>query len=364
MASMALSDVGARADARALCGVLQDAGQPAEVLRGPAGTLIVVLPHGGRVIGVFSPGHAGNLVWNNPALADARSARGLFQSDAWCNPGGDRTWLAPEADFFLPRYPDTSSYFQPRQLDPGAYACTRRGGALTLSNDLTLRSYRTGEDVRLRITKRVTALGAAGARRGLPVLGARGVRVAGYTLACTLDVLNDAPRTPVSLWNLLQLPLGGRMLIPTRGQGGPVRFFGTIPEGDLASGEGLIRWTMSAEGEQKIGVSREDATGRVCHLREAGGRAVLAVRDFTLDPAGLYVDAPWPPMAGPACPIQACNVHSALGRFNELEYHAPAIGGSTGRRSITDTSRVRFFHGEAGPIQELAVRLLGVDRIR
>jgi hypothetical protein len=352
----------ARQAGLALGGLLTEAGARAEVLDGAAGSSIVVLAHGGRVIGVFSPGRPGNLVWNSERLRDARSCRELLQSSEWCNTGGDRTWLAPEADFFLPTYPKTDGYFQPRQLDPGSYSCARQGGGVALVNELTLRSYRTGEEVRLRVSKRVAPLGGLALRAGVP-FSLRGLAACGYALACDLELLGEAPRTPVGLWNLLQLPPGGRMLIPTRRPGKAVRYFGSIPEGALVEADGLVRWTMSAPGEQKIGVAPQQAIGRVCHLREDGDRAVLAVREFTVKPDGLYPDAPWPPAQGPGCVIQACNVNSGLGRFNELEYHAPAIGGGTGLTSVHDESRVRFFHGEAVRVRALAARFLSVTEI-
>ena len=49
-------------------------------------------------------------------------AAAFFAGDQWHNSGGDRTWLAPEVDFFFPNFPRTDVYWQPRQLDPGALA--------------------------------------------------------------------------------------------------------------------------------------------------------------------------------------------------------------------------------------------------
>jgi hypothetical protein len=61
------------------------------------------------------------------------------------NSGGDRTWLAPELDFFLPNYPDLSftGYGQPRQLDPGNYQITHEGDQSVLVNRLTVTSSRS-----------------------------------------------------------------------------------------------------------------------------------------------------------------------------------------------------------------------------
>lgn len=111
------------------------------------GGQVAILPHGGRVLGLYAPGSDENFLWTNPALDDAISAKALLASDQWHNTGGDRTWLAPENDFFRPDYPKMETYFQPRALDPGRYRCTRTERGVRLACDLKLHSYRTREDL-------------------------------------------------------------------------------------------------------------------------------------------------------------------------------------------------------------------------
>ncbi len=211
--------------ADALTALLEKAGRPAEILEASDGARIVVLPHGARVLGVFPSRGGGNFLWNNAALGRTDSARKLFESSAWCNTGGDRTWIAPESDFFLPQYPDAGVYHQPRSLDPGSYTCTRVGPRLVLSNSLTLHSYRSREDVGLRLTKTIEPLDPASAGAGLP---AQGMAVCGYTLRCGLEITGRAPRTPVGIWNLLQLPHGGVMLFGLRTPSEPLADFGSL----------------------------------------------------------------------------------------------------------------------------------------
>jgi len=98
---------------------IESAGQPTVRLPLPDGARVLVLPHGGRILVLCAAGSDNNFLWTNPALGTAKSAREFFRSDAWRNNGGDRTWLAPENDFFRPDYPKPTTYFQPRQLDPG-----------------------------------------------------------------------------------------------------------------------------------------------------------------------------------------------------------------------------------------------------
>ena len=85
---------------RTLMGVLNSVGKSTRVLTQPDGTDLLLLPYGGRVLGLFALGSQENFYWTNPALASDESARAFYASEQWHNSGGDRTWLAPEADLF------------------------------------------------------------------------------------------------------------------------------------------------------------------------------------------------------------------------------------------------------------------------
>src|SRR5258708_18531523 len=99
--------------------VLKRVRQPIKVEEYADGTMSLVLLHGGRLLGLFTRGSEENFYWTNSDLASVEGARNFFASKEWHNTGGDRTWLAPEIDFFLPNFPKLDSYFQQRTLDPG-----------------------------------------------------------------------------------------------------------------------------------------------------------------------------------------------------------------------------------------------------
>jgi len=93
---------------------------------------------------------------------------------------------------------------------------------------------------------------------------------------------------------------------------------------------------------------------------QPGRELALVVRDFTVEQPGLSIDAPWSGTADKACVFQACSVRNTrLGSYSEMEYHAPAIGGVSGKLRSEDTSRVRRSSGPAEMIRTLASRLLG-----
>jgi len=325
------------------------------------GSAALVLPYGGRILGLFASGSTENFLWTHPALASVDAAREFYASAEWHNSGGDRTWLAPEVDFFFPQYPDIAHYHQLRELDPGHYRIAD-AESLCLVNRATLLLTRCQARVELEITKRIgpapnplrdEALGAALAD----------VQYAGYTLRTTLAWIDAGQAaTPVGLWNLLQMPHGGTLLAATSTRAVSKAFFGELRAEDLEVTEHLLRYRMTAAGEQKLGLRAATVTGRVGYRYAVGeGRWALVVRNIFVDPSGMYVDVPWQEPEDRGYAIQACSVNSSLGCFSELEYHAPAIGPGTGRRSGEDVSQVWAFRGPRAAIDQVARSLLSVD---
>ena len=75
----------------ALIKTLQAAGKATHVVESPDGSRVLLLPYGGRVLGVFAPDSDENFYWTHTALESAESARAFYASDAWQNSGGDVT---------------------------------------------------------------------------------------------------------------------------------------------------------------------------------------------------------------------------------------------------------------------------------
>lgn len=337
---------------------IRGAGEEAYELDLGGGT-IVVLPHGGRILGLFPPGGGENFFWTNPALLGADSARDLFASEGWHNPGGDRTWLAPEVDFFFPDYPKLDRYVQPRGLDTERYAVALRGGGATLTTAVRATLSRSRIEAEVEIRKEV-AEAPNPLRHDRELADLRDVEYAGYRLRTGVRFVGGerSSRAWVGAWNLLQLPHGGEMVLPTFGRAEPRVYFGNLSPGDLTVSEGLVIWRMRAPGEHKIGLRAVSCAGRAGYLYRSGERWSLVVRSFRVDPSGEYVDVP------PADPhdlgyaFQACSIDSALGAFSELEHHAPAASAASGGVS-EDVSELWAFRGPLAPVRRVAARLLG-----
>ena len=346
-----------------LIDTLQQAGKSTEQFHSPDGSTVLLLPYGGRVLGLFAPAVAENFYWTHPALSAVESTRSFYQGNSWHNSGGDRTWLAPEVDIFFPRFPDLdmSTYWQPRQLDPGDYQVVRENGMVRLVNRLVLTLSRSREQVTLEMAKWVGP--AWNPLRYEPEWKALdSVSYAGYTQHTSLTLAEPGTLAQIGLWNLVQMPHRGDLLVPTYSRAQPKIYMGEVGADDLVVTDQLVRYRMRAPGEHKIGLRAAPMTGRVGYCYPAGdGESALIVRNFFVNPSGEYVDVPWREAGNLGFAIQACNVDSGLGSFSELEYHVPAIGTGTGLASCEDVSQIWAFRGPADSVRTIARCLLSAE---
>ncbi|HUS95445.1 MAG TPA: hypothetical protein VMX97_01760 [Hyphomicrobiaceae bacterium] len=324
----------------------------------PDGSRVLVLPENGRLLGLCPAEDDTNFLWTNPELTAAESAKAYFARCGWRNLGGDRTWLAPETDLFigdLKRVAET--YAVQSALDPGQWKLGVASAAeVSLVNETRVRLHRQNRDVGVRLAKTYSVAPN-------PLRDVAGLQYAGYTLATTLEV-EPQPGVPTRLgiWNLLQLPSPGTMLIPTRAPARPHVVFGALAADELTVTPGLVRWNMVPPGgDAKISLKPQPLTGLVGYRRasDTPGMQDLVARVFSVGNERDYVDALWesPHEAGWA--FQACCVRSGAECFNELEYHAPAVAARSGEAVIRDESRVWAFRGPKEAVAMAARQLLG-----
>lgn len=347
-----------------LVDTLNAVGKPTELFESADGTKVLMLPYGGRVLGLFAPGSEENFYWTNDAFVSVEKAKEFYAGDQWHNSGGDRTWLAPEVDLFFPNFPELDVYFQQRSLDPGKYEVVKSDGGFKLVNSLTLHFSRHKEDVDLRITKSVgPAPNPLRYERGLD-LG--DLSYAGYTQYASLEFLDPGKdiKSDVGLWNLVQMPHGGDLIVPTYSKAEPNIYFGTVgtigPE-DMIVSDRLFIYKMRQQGEHKLAVRAVVTAGRVGYMYQAGDKWALIVRNFRVNPSGEYVDVPWKETDYFGYSTQACNVNSGLGQFSELEYHIPAIGRGTGLTRCDDQAQVWAFRGPKESVLKVARILLSPE---
>ncbi|HWD90835.1 MAG TPA: DUF6786 family protein [Verrucomicrobiae bacterium] len=345
-----------------LAKVLKRAGKPTVGHRCPDGTRLLVLPYGGRLLGLYSKQSDENFYWNHKALESVKTARIFYSSEQWHNSGGDRTWLGPEADLFFPNFPALDKYVQQRSLDPGRYRVVKTKDQFQLINSFRVRFSRLNQALKLKITKSFGP--APNPLRYEHGLDLSKVEYAGYTQYTSLKFVDksEAEVAQVGLWNLVQMPHGGELMIPTFGRARPRPIFSTtggIAPKDLIIRDGLIRYRMRQKGEHKISVRAVSVSGRVGYVYRTNKQLALIIRNFNVNPSGEYVDVPWNETDYLGFAVQACNVNSSLGAFSELEYHIPAIGYGTGRDHCHDETQVWAFRGSEKLIGKIQRVLLG-----
>ena len=346
---------------RHLCANLKRSGRPVRRLDFSSGT-VVVLPQGGRVLGLF-PRHAqAGFFWTHDALRSPSGIRKLYAESRWPNPGGDRTWLAPTTELFvsdLKRFWET--WREPVAVDPGNYACLEKDGCLLLINRATLELRRRRQTLELEIEKSFEA--APDPLRTEPKIP-EPYTYAGFTTNVTLKMLREPKqsRVPIGLWQLLQLPPGGELMVATHSRARMQVIFGKIPPGDLHHEPHCVRYRMTSATTAKLAIRSVSVTGRMGYLHPNGkGRWHLVVRNFFPNPSGEYVDTPFDRLRDRGDALQACNVSEPAigGSFSEIEHHVPAVGADTGRQTSTDSSQVWAYRGSRRAIGRVAETLLG-----
>jgi hypothetical protein len=330
-------------------------GKPLQPVDFTDGSRLLVLPHGGRILGLFTPGDDRNFFWTNPILNDITAAQAFYASDNWHNSGGDRIWLAPEEYLFFPKYPVHDEYLQPRGFEPGAYRLEAFAQGVRLVSNVRVTHFQAKCDIEAEITKEITA--APHPLRQIIDTGT--TKYAGYTQRVTLKLLNQ-PSVPINLWSLAQCPPDGTLIVPTYAATPIKIFFGDVPQDKLTASAQAVYWQMTGEGSKKIGVSACAATGRIGYVYQVGEEWALIVRNFSLNPSGEYIDIPADDLDDRQYAVQACYVNEAeYGRFSEMEFHAPAIGGDTGLMTCTEALQLWAFRGNKKAIDEMGRKLLG-----
>jgi len=263
---------------------------------------LTILPESGRVL-KLEPVPGCNVFWNNPLPK---------QKNGWHNPGGDRTWISPECELFLPDG-TWKSYTVPAAVDPGRYDVLEHSERhVCLRNRIAARFFRRNTTVSLTLTKNITET--------TPVLPDVDAAV-GYETETRLQAEAPLPAgvTP-AVWNLLQLPPGGKIFFTGAV---PVSYFGRPDWRD--DGKGLRSVEIPAAGESyKIGIPAREAQSVMAYLNTSAEHPFLVARRFNVNPAGHYCDVPLGRPNQP-CVQQFFSDNGEAGGFGEMEYHTEAL---------------------------------------
>ncbi len=342
---------------------LRGAGHPPLELGTPGQGSLLVLPFGGRVIGLFAEPQGENFFWVNPALAEAGSAKAFLAGTGWLHTGGDRTWVSPEMEFHIPDMADPwGTYLAPRAIDPGQYMASMLGESIGLQTRARVTFHRHKVDCDVEIEKWVRLIpNPLHAEPGFGQFAS--VAYAGYELTTTLRLADARATPPISLWSLAVVPPTGQMIVPLWGETQVRDLFEPTGPERLAATRHAVHFLIDGKEQHKISVRAAALRGRAGYLRtDDPRRSTLLVRNFAVNPSGDYIDTPWDAPSEMGYAFQAYN-GGHLGAFGELEYHTPAIGGRTGQNSYRDSSQLWAFSGPPDQIRAIAGQLLGQESL-
>ncbi len=329
-------------------------------LKAEKGGAIVLTPtYGARVIGAGVAGlESENRLWANSLI---------LSEDFWkqeprdWNLGGARTWIAPEDRFYLDKQ---GNWFVPSQMDPGEYTIMQRSGrTVSCANEFEI-TTRDDETYHVRVTRKVELLGELPEEFSAVPADVKWVsfRTTHELENLGQDVIGKDVKH-IGLWSLDQVVAGGTMIIPINRSDRPAYrdYFEPIPPERISvSGEAI---TVKIDGQRrgKIGIAPWAAKPiLLLYEPKKDGQAVLFVKQFPVDPEGVYLDHPWGKPSEYGDPVQIYNDSGDMGGFAEMECHGPAqVLGPGEKESLVTT--LTILEGPAEELKTLGEHLTGLD---
>jgi hypothetical protein len=238
-----------------------------------------------------------------------------------------------------------SNYKVPGAIDPGSYdwgQCT--SASASLDAQLTLRDHRDGSKVAFRVDRTIASTPSPIATRGLRYVGIR--------LQHRLELLRAKKHQRVDMWHLIQMPVGGRLLIPTLGRARPLVYFNSLGRGSWKSAQDRLTWRYTGDQCAKIGLDTAQVTGRAGVLRRmTNGEWAALIWQFPSMPGADYCDGPDARRARQ----QVAQAWDGFG-FGEIEYHSPGV--SLADPTYADSSLLWCFAGSMRDVNDVSGELL------
>jgi hypothetical protein len=302
---------------------------PVAILGDQQGAMLAITPeNGGKVIAMSIDGIQGkNLIWPNPKIG-AKEFWSGGKLD-W-NLGGARTWIAPEADFYLDK---EQNWIVPEAMDPGNYKLDRLEDNLVVcSNEFKIKNVKD-QDYHLKIVRTIELL------NDKPDFVDEDMNYVGMKF--THELINLSDKTIgedveyVGLWSLIQLDTAGTMIIPIKKDPthdnitvrdyGPTNF-NTVPPERITIGNDWISVKIDGKFRCKLGFAPWAARNGIAYLsyKKNSDQGILYLKQFDVDPAGIYLDHPWEKPYDYGDAIQMYNDDGRFGGFCEIECHGPA----------------------------------------
>lgn len=312
---------------------------------------VLVLPFSARVLGLYPDGKT-NQFWVNDELYNGETTRSFLAGKGWINIGGDRTWISPEIETLVedPKlYP--AAIDVPKTVDPGAYKVKEVDEtSVVLESDMNVCFHQTKKNIKMKVTKQVILIEES------PLQLPEQVHFAGYYLNCALTITESVtgPMRP-GLWNLIQVPGGGKIFIPVK-PGVEPRAFINNPVYKLEGN--IITCAVETDTRFKYSIKASYSKGLMVYLNSGKEKASLVVRKFNVEDESSYAEYPSYDASDDGYMTEIYIDDGQLGGFGELEYHSPAIDISNGGTEIKDSNETWAFSGSVEKVKEICDSLL------
>ncbi len=310
-----------------------------KVLESGTDGAVLALPEYGRILGLWPFWRAENAFWINPEFF--RSLSMGVKETAWVNPGGDRMWLYPEAEFFGAEGTEV-----PHALDPGNFnAVMDAKGAYGMENRGDVWAGRSGARIGFRIIRRIRVYEE---KELVRLWGKTYLRQAGYDEETSFEIL-DSPAA-AGVWNTVELPSGGHAHLSLDTPLG-----GKAPAGGFDVRDGCAVVPCSGDGAARVwlGASAVKMRGAYVLDNAETGRSTLVLKEFEKAPADRYASEPSPDAGGAAGVSWGGRRSPSCG----LSFRSPAAGGPGGRRKAAWKHSLWAFSGRMEEVREFLRRV-------
>lgn len=325
---------------------------------------IVVTQYGGRILGPFRGERSRSITWLNNNFISKSNFRKFLLSGNW-NIGGERIWIAPEYQYYVKEISNpVKTWFCPKAIDPGNYSLSlNRKDVCHLSQEIEIEAYNFAQgSKKLRIDKIISSVPDPLRELSSYKILMNRVAFAGYEQTVSLsEEENDAIMSEV--WNLIQIPSGGKIYIPVSPNAEYSWYFKPADENVHKAHSNRMELELKEGIKYKIGYKAVHITGRIGYLNTCTeGMPYLLIRNFFNNPSSFYLETPMEVgELGGGHSVHIYNDDGKLGSFGELECNGHTIGGITGRHSTTDQFVLWVYMGEFEKLREIGKYLLGVD---
>jgi hypothetical protein len=159
------------------------------------------------------------------------------------------------------------------------------------------------------------------------------------------------------LWNIIQVPGGGEIIVATKKGAKPKTFIG---EPVLTVKEDAVKCKIKTHKSFKFSIKASFSRGVLINFHHVGKSASLIVRKFFSGDDEMYADFPNTDHSDSGYSAQVYVDDGLLGGFGELEYHSPALNIDRGETDISDSSLTFGFSGPLKEIEEIREYFIGL----